>query len=393
MLVYRHEKPLFVISLVISLLIWITLIVVTLGAALVYILLFFIFYLFAHSALISHIKGTAVRITYAQYPDLDARINASCERLGLTRRPEAYLLHGDGMFNAFATRFLGRDFLVLLSDVVDALEDEPDSVNFYIGHELGHIVRRHLSWGPVLAPSSILPLLGAAYRRAQEYTCDLHGAACCPHPNAAARALMALAAGHRRWKSADLATYGLQVAETGGFWMSFHELINDYPWLTKRLARVSAEPARVPKRNFFAWVLAVFVPRISMAGGSGSLLVTIAIIGILAAVALPAYQDYTLRAQVAAALMDLKVAAPRVDAYYNQSHALPSTLEELGVNTVNPGRDTLSMEDTGSIKAVLDFDPLKGEELVLVPNQGPGGAIEWKCASGIEPKYLPQECR
>lgn len=35
-----------------------------------------------------------------------------------------------GAFNAFATRFFGRDFLVLYSDVVDALEDNPDALNF-----------------------------------------------------------------------------------------------------------------------------------------------------------------------------------------------------------------------------------------------------------------------
>jgi hypothetical protein len=59
--------------------------------------------------------------------------------------PEAYLLQMGGMLNAFATRFLGRDFLVLYSDVVDGLADNPDALNFYIGHEIGHIKRKHLT--------------------------------------------------------------------------------------------------------------------------------------------------------------------------------------------------------------------------------------------------------
>jgi Zn-dependent protease with chaperone function len=156
-----------------------TVVVGTLGLALVYGLLFFLGYCFAQSALISYIKGTGVRITEAQYPDLQHQIAACCDKLGLDTVPEAYLMQMGGAFNAFATRFLGRDFLVLYSDVVDALEAHPDALNFYIGHEIGHIKRKHLSWSPVLMPASVLPLVGAAYSRAREYTCDRHGLAAC----------------------------------------------------------------------------------------------------------------------------------------------------------------------------------------------------------------------
>ena len=143
--------------------------------------------------------------------------------------PDAYLLNGNGAFNAFATRFLGRNFIVLLSDVVDALDAEPDAINFYIGHELGHIGRSHLLWGPLLFPASILPLLGAGYSRAREYTCDLHGAACCASLAGAQHGIAALAAGSRRWQSLDTRRYAAQAESSSGFWMSFHELISSYP--------------------------------------------------------------------------------------------------------------------------------------------------------------------
>ena len=81
--------------------------------------------------------------------------------------------------NAFATRFFGRNFVVLLSDVVDAMEAQPDGINFYIGHEIGHLKRQHLRWSALLAPASFVPLLGAAYARAREYTCDRHGFHAC----------------------------------------------------------------------------------------------------------------------------------------------------------------------------------------------------------------------
>jgi Zn-dependent protease with chaperone function len=166
-LVYRNEPPLFAIALIISLLAWMLLLVGTLGIALIYAGLAFIFYLFVQSAFISYLRGTATQITAEQFPDLHERIRACSTRLGVDPVPDAYLLHGNGVFNAFATRFLGRNFVVLMSDVVDALEPEPESINFYIGHELGHIRRSHLLWGPLLFPASLLPLLGAAYSRAR----------------------------------------------------------------------------------------------------------------------------------------------------------------------------------------------------------------------------------
>ena len=120
-LVYRHEPALFMIMLVISLAVWGLLIVGTLGLALVYVLLGFIFYLFIQSAFISYIKGTGVRVTPEQFPDLHARLTACSEKLGLKSVPEAYLLHANGIFNALATRFLGRNFIVLYSDITNSV--------------------------------------------------------------------------------------------------------------------------------------------------------------------------------------------------------------------------------------------------------------------------------
>ena len=117
-LIYRKEKTLFGLMLAVSLAIWALLLVGTLGMALVYLLLFFVGYCFAQSALVSYLKGTGVQITQAQFPDLHERIAACSERLGLEQPPEAYLLQMGGVFNAFATRFCGRNFIVLYSRVV-----------------------------------------------------------------------------------------------------------------------------------------------------------------------------------------------------------------------------------------------------------------------------------
>jgi len=397
-LLYGSEKSLFAIELVLSVIAWVALIVGTFGVALIYILLFFIGYLFAQSALISYLRGTATRVTAEQFPDLHQRVVQCSQRLGVSNIPEAYLLHAGGVFNAFATRFLGRNFIVLFSDVVDALEPEPEALNFYIGHELGHIRRNHLLWSWVLLPASILPLLGAAYSRAREYTCDMHGLACCPSREIAARGLGALAAGGRRWKTMSLGKYAGQAGAAGGFWMSFHELISSYPWLVKRMGRLlpAEQAVAVPRRNVFAWVLALFVPHVGAGGSAASLLVVIAIIGILAAVALPAYQDYTVRAKIIGALSEGNKASAAVAAYYYKNDAVPKTFQDAGVTPPSPGNILrgMTIDPGGVIRIELAFSPIEGKAVLLAPSLDAQKKIVWKCTSqDIPQKYLPMQCR
>lgn len=313
-LLYKNEKSLFVIAAVLSGIFWTVVILGTLGVTLIYGLMFFIFYLFAHSALISYLKGTAVKVTPEQFPDIYKQLQYCCEKLNSSEIPETYILHADGAFNAFATRFLGRNFVVLFSDVVDALSANKNSLNFYIGHELGHIHRKHLIWSPVLFPALLLPLLGAAYSRSREYTCDNYGFACCPTPKDAIYGLAALAAGAQRWKTIKIPSYIAQTNNTGSFWMSFNELIADYPWLVKRMSRLVAlakeESVTMPKRNIFAWILAFFVPRIGTGVAAGSIVIVIAIVGILAAIAIPQFAAFQQRAQ--------QLSSPSVNRFIDQ---------------------------------------------------------------------------
>jgi Zn-dependent protease with chaperone function len=311
-LVYRNEERLFRLMLVWSVLIWGVLLVITFGLALFYVLFGFLFYCVAQSALISYIKGNGVRITEEQFPDLKQQISACCRKLGLDEEPQAYLMQMGGMLNAFATRFLGRHFLVLYSDVVDGLADNPDALNFYIGHEIGHIKRKHLSWSTILMPASALPLIGPAYARAREYTCDRHGLAACDNPLNAEHGLAVLAAGGKRARMMNKQAYVDQARQTEGFWMSFHELVGDYPWLVKRMAAVRALAAgqelRQPSRSKLAAVLALFVPRTGIGSGAG-VVVSIFMVAVMAAVAIPAYKNYQQKVQEAAEMRALMTSA------------------------------------------------------------------------------------
>jgi len=390
-LVYPRERSLGTITLIFGVLLWAALILGTLGIALIYLLIGFIAYLFAHSALISYVKGNGVELSPKQFPDLYARFDACCRKLGMDKRPEAYVLHGDGLFNAFATRFLGRHYVVLLSEVVDAMEEHPDGVDFYIGHELGHIRMKHITGRLLRWPALWLPLVGAAYARAQESTCDRHGRACSSSPDNAARALAALAAGARRWRSIDISAFKLQGSKSSGFWMSYHELTSGYPWLTKRVARVVDSDTKMPGRHGFAYLLALFVPYAGRLGGAAGPLIMVAVIGILAAVALPAYQDYTQRAKLSAAYLNTAGARTALGEYYLNNKAVPESLEQAGL------ADRLADGSSLSLNAktmALTLNTLQGE-LVLVPSDDGSGTIRWQCVlgEGVRPQHAPKECR
>jgi type II secretory pathway pseudopilin PulG len=306
------------------------------------------------------------------------------------------------MMNAFATRFLGRDFLVLYSEVVDGLAHNPDALNFYIGHELGHIKRKHLSWSTVLAPASVLPLVGAAYSRAREYTCDRHGLAACDNPVNAEHGLAVLAAGGKRGRGLNAQAYVDQSSQTEGFWMSFHELVGDYPWLVKRMAAVRAlaaghEPSQ-PSRSFFAGLLALFVPRVGVgAGGLGGVMMTVALIGILAAVGIPAYQDYTQKPRINTAYEIGHDATIKVGAYYMVNEAIPSSLEEAGVRLTNNNavNEVQYDPDTAQVRVLTSISNARGiGTLVFSPSLDGNKRVVWKCSGeNLASNALPTACR
>jgi Zn-dependent protease with chaperone function/type II secretory pathway pseudopilin PulG len=390
-LVYPRERVLGVLTLLLGLLVWLLLVVGTFGGALIVLLLGFIVYLFVQSTLIAHIKGNGVTLSEAQFPDLHAHFVACCEQLQMKERPQAYVMNGNGGLNAFATKFLRTQYVVLLSDVVDAMRHHPDGVRFYVGHELGHLRMKHLSWHFLRWPVLWLPLVGAAYSRARESTCDRHGAACSSSPDNAARAIAALAAGGRRWQQLDVKAYLEQVKQTSGFWMSFHELTSAYPWLTKRVWRVVDRDAPPPSRHKLAYVLAAFIPYAGRLGGGFGFLILVYVVGVLAAIALPAYQDYTTRAQLALVVVQTQGARDALGAFYLRHERVPESLKEAGIPEYLPGGGELSLD---SDQMVLTATTPRGT-LVFTPSESGHGRVEWSCGAGegLRASQLPPMCQ
>lgn len=390
-LIYSRERTLGNITLLLGLLVWLALIAGTFGGALIGLAIGFILYLFIQSGLIAHLKGNGVELSETQFPDLYKQFTDCCEQLKIKKIPQAYILNGNGGLNAFATKFLGTEYVVLMSDVVDAMEKHTDGVRFYLGHELGHLRMKHLTGQLLRWPVLWLPLLGAAYSRARESTCDRHGAACCGSPDGAARALAALSAGVERWKSLDVETYLGQVQKSSGFWMSFHELIAGYPWLTKRVSRVVDDGASIPKRNFLSYLLAFFVPYAGRLGGAFGFLIMIYIIGILAAVAIPAYQDFTVKPKLAVAVSESEHVREALGRYYELNQVIPDSLDVIGINENLTDEVQLTF-DAEEMLLIVQVDQGK---LIFRPALNEQGHVIWGCenGAGIKVTQLPASCR
>jgi len=208
-----------------------------------------------------------------------------------------------------------------------------------------------------------------------------------------------LAAGGKRWRTMNSAAYVAQTRETSGFWMSFHEYLADYPWLTKRMAVLdglaSGIETQQPPRNPFACFLALFVPRLGVAAGGASGLVMVAIIGILAAVAIPAYQDYTIKAKMSDVILSSDMAKSAVTEYYGAHHAIPANLEEAGLPPGSFGKyvQDVKVMQNGAVVVTTAIPNLTGKSVIFVPSLDENQKLIWQCVTRDIPlKYLPPDC-
>ena len=125
------------------------------------------------------------------------------------------------------------------------------------------------------------------------------------------------------------------------------------------------------------------------------LMIVVAIIGILAAIAIPAYQDYTLRAKVTEGINLAAAAKSAVSEYYVSQGSFPTDNAAAGLNTTIKSDYVSSVTvSAGKITVTLAGPTeISGKTFTLTPTYA-DGAIKWTCATGtVEKKYLPANCR
>jgi Zn-dependent protease with chaperone function len=253
-LVYSRERVLYAVMLVVSLGVYAGLVMWSLsqpetGAS--YLVAAFVLPLigwYAHGMALGQVRGNAVRVSEKQFPQLYRLAVTHARRLGLKEVPAVYVLQSGGLLNAFATRFSGRDFVVINSDVLElALDQGEGAVGFIVGHELAHLWRGHLRHRWLTMPARFLPYLGSAYSRACEYTCDRIGAAC--QPDGAISGLLALAAGKQLHPHVDVREFAAQAEKDKSFWIRRAELMSSHPLLPKRVAALLKAGVAIPARS------------------------------------------------------------------------------------------------------------------------------------------------
>ena len=238
---WPSERPLFALCLLVSIALWLLALVSLIG--IIYAALLGLFFFLVHLAFIAHVRGSAVRLSPEQFPELHQRVARMAVKLGMMRVPETYVMQAGGMLNAFATRFLGANIVVLYSDLLEACEDNEAARDMIIAHELGHIQAGHLAWHWVLLPSALVPFLGTALSRAREYTCDRFGLAGAGDKDGALVGLSILAAGARYGPKVNREALVAQRASLNNGWMTLGEWLSTHPPLAKRLAAL--EPALI----------------------------------------------------------------------------------------------------------------------------------------------------
>lgn len=138
-------------------------------------------------------------------------------------------------------------------------------------------------------------------------------------------------------------------------------------------------------------------------GGTSSIVIIIiliftfvAVIGILAAIAIPAFQDYKTKASMVQAEGLGRAATGLVGDFYNQHQTIPQNLEAAGFTpTLPPFVKEISIDgQSGAISITMDGTAVSGKSLIFVPSQDANGELVWSCMSDeIQDRYLPRDCR
>jgi len=146
-----------------------------------------------------------------------------------------------------------------------------------------------------------------------------------------------------------------------------------------------------------------FQGRISRQGLPGftliELMIVVAIVGILSAIAIPAYRDYTIRSQIAEGINIAAGAKTAVAEYYQQFGAFPAdnttaaVAPALGIRGTYVTSVTVNGADISVLYGNEAHGWISGQTIVLTAADQTG-SVTWTCASGgvIQDKHLPTAC-
>lgn len=126
------------------------------------------------------------------------------------------------------------------------------------------------------------------------------------------------------------------------------------------------------------------------------LMIVVAIVAILAAIAIPQYQNYTVRARVTEGLSLASAAKVAVAETFQSQGAFPVTNAEAGLPAVVSGPDVASVVVGADGVVTVTFNALRvpgAGTILLTPTSTPG-SITWVCGAGtLDNRFRPATCR
>ncbi|RYF31318.1 MAG: pilin [Comamonadaceae bacterium] len=128
------------------------------------------------------------------------------------------------------------------------------------------------------------------------------------------------------------------------------------------------------------------------------LMIVVAIIGILAAVALPAYQDYTVRAKVSEVVLAASSGRTAVSETVQVQGKFPSSvslvIESQSSKYVDSVAYAYTSDSVGIVTATAKGDTaISGSTITLTGTMGTNAQVNWVCNGTILPKYRPASCK
>jgi type IV pilus assembly protein PilA len=121
------------------------------------------------------------------------------------------------------------------------------------------------------------------------------------------------------------------------------------------------------------------------------LMIVVAIIGILAAIALPAYQDYTIRSKVSELILAASSARTSVTEKYQNDGALTSA--GVGLSVSQTSKIASSNVTSGGVITITGTAEVKNSTITLTPSvNADSTTLNWVC-TGSPSRYMPASCR
>lgn len=233
-LVHPKENQYFALTMLFSILAYISLLFSIIGIIIIAVIILISY--FSHALSMASIRRNGVRISDKQFPEMYEKAVQVANEMGLEKMPSIYVVEATGILNAFATRFFGKNMVVVYSEIFDLSEDgKEEELLFVLAHEFAHLKRRHVLVHFLLLPAMYIPFLGEAYMRACEYTCDRYAAFYIKNLEASKEALTMLAIGKKLAGKVNQEAFIEQIREESGFFAWLSEKLASHPHLPKRL--------------------------------------------------------------------------------------------------------------------------------------------------------------